>query len=246
MHVGFYESRKQALKSGTDFASNSFSPPGTASDAELVESTQIDLALGNYSTPNSSLIPIVSSALILRPGEEGKFTYTDDSGTTVTEILKHPLVPSDANGKLPATKMDNLLDLAPIHVELRARVKPLLSLFIGTRTVRGVATTYRDKGIRRVASYNNLGQEIPLGATRKTRGPEVWLTAPEPLEPSPTAGCVTSNSRNPVIYQMQTASNWNSAFGAGLGSSPFVVNTNQVSGTCGSPRLRNTTTPARL
>jgi Flp pilus assembly protein TadG len=184
-YYDFVEARNRAVAAGLSIADSAFSAPGTPSDAQLVATQQVDTSLGNY-TLTASLTPSDSRAVILRPGEQATFSYVDDSGTTVPEVVTHPVIKPDINGNLPPQRMNAMLELAPIHVEVRAVVRPLLYFALGTRVVRGVATTYREKGIRRVVMRDSAGVDVaPLTASRRTGGPEVWLNSAEPLEPPP-------------------------------------------------------------
>jgi Flp pilus assembly protein TadG len=209
----FLEGRKRAIDSGLSTSSTAFTQPGVPSDAQLIGVTQVDDSLGNYTVPPP---PFVGSAAILRPGEQATFSYTDSSGNSVTEVVKHPLIPPDAAGRVPPQKMDALLNLSPIHVEMRAIVRPLLFFVLGDRIVRGSSTTYREKGIRRTIMVDSAGNDMaPATATRRTETPETWLTSPEPVEPPVT--CVPGGS---------WTARWASAFAnsATFGQA-YVVNT---------------------
>lgn len=126
----------------------SFTDPGVPSDAQLIATSQVDNSLANYvGTPPA---PFTSAAVILRPGEEATFNYTDDYGNPINDLVKHPLIPSDGGPGVPGRvappqRMEAMLDRAPIHVEVRAQIHPLLWAILGTRVVRGVATTYRER-----------------------------------------------------------------------------------------------------
>ena len=178
----FTVARAKAINDGLQSAKQSFSDPGVQSDAQLIATSQLDNSLNNYAgTPPA---PVISSAVILRPGEEATFNYIDDYGTPVTDVVRHPIIPADASGKVPPQRMDALLDLAPIHVEVRAEVQPILWAILGTRIVRGTATTYREKGIRRMIMVDNAGVDLAgPTATRKTGTGENWLVSPEPIQP---------------------------------------------------------------
>lgn len=182
-YYDFYQARNLALQPGITFALNSFTQPGTPSGAELLASSQIDDALGNYTTPTASLTPVSSSALILRPGEQGTFVYTPTGGSSVTNTILHPLLQPDFVGHLPPARMDNLMEMVPIHVEIRAKVRPLLMPLLGEKILRGIATTYRERGLRRVAMAAPAGVPIPAAGTRRSSSDEQWTQAPEPMEP---------------------------------------------------------------
>ena len=230
-YYDYKDGRANALISGLQFAMNSFTDAGIPSDAELIQATQVDDALGNYTSPMSPATQLVSTVAILRPGEQATFSYVDQYGNTIVDILKHPIIPSDINGKLPAQRMENLLGLAPIHVELRARVKPLLWV-LGTRTVKGVATTYREEGIRRVIAYDASGNEIaPTTATRKNnRTPEIWgLPVPEPVDPTVVCG----PAPGPGTLMARWARHWKSAFQQNtIYNTPWIVDTTSNLLTC--------------
>lgn len=182
----FRVARERALNARLANIAPSFTEPAVPSAARLIATSQRDNALNNYN--GAAPDPYLSSAIILRPGEEATFSYTDDRGDTKIDLVKHPLIPSDGGpstpGRVPPQRMEKLLDLAPLHVEIRAQVKPLLWAILGTRIVKGVATTYREKGIRRVVMVDNAGVDMAgPTATRRGTGPnESWLTSPEPVE----------------------------------------------------------------
>jgi hypothetical protein len=217
-YYDFYEARRLAVERGVRFASKFFAPPGVVSDAVLLQSVQRDDALSGYSLP----VPpeLVSSVLVLRPGERGEFRWDDDYGTTVVEEVVHPITAPLGDGTLPPQRMPNMLDLSPVQVELRAKLRPIVSFILPRITVRGTATVYREKGIRRTALIPPPGEELPgsATATRRTREPELFGAAPVPVEE--VVGCVA------------TAWDWKSAFQAIKGNEPFVRNTTQVGGVC--------------
>jgi hypothetical protein len=182
----FQVARARAIEAGRIAMSQSFTDPAVPSDARLIATSQVDNSLNDY--VGAAPPPFLSSAVILRPGEEARFNYVDDNGVAKSDLVKHPLIPSDGGpsvpGRVPPQRMEKLLDLAPIHVEVRAQVQPLLGVILGTRVLRGVATTYREKGIRRVVMVDNAGVDMAgVAAPRRVPTGEVWLTSPEPLEP---------------------------------------------------------------
>jgi hypothetical protein len=181
----FRAARDAALANGMAVARSSFTDFGTSSDAELFQVTQPDDALGNYTIDYNIHPPFQTGAAILRPGESATFSYRDDDGTLITDEIAHPTIPPVAGGQLPPQRTPALLERAPIHVEIRARIKPILASLIGTGTIRGVATTYRENGIRRVVMRNANGIDVaPLTATRRGRGSDpVFQTASEPVVP---------------------------------------------------------------
>lgn len=208
-YYDFAAARKLAIKDGMKFALNSFSSFETPSDAQLLKVKQTDDALGNYTADPNSLISYEEPVAILRPGESAEFSYVDDNGNAVTEVVKHPTLPPLDTGKLPPQTEPVLLDLAPIHIELRARVKPILWMIFGTRTVRGAATTYREKGIRRTPMVDENGNDVaPLTATRKgIGGPEVFTTFPEPQDApdSPAYGWKEAFRQSTIVSKARCA-----------------------------------------
>jgi hypothetical protein len=113
-----------------------------------------------------------------------------------------------------------MLDLSPVQVELRAKLRPIVSFILPRITVRGTATVYREKGIRRTALIPPPGEELPgsATATRRTREPEQFAAAPVPVEE--VVGCEAN------------ALGWLDAFTQSQGHDPGVRNTTQVEGVC--------------
>ena len=223
----FKVARERAMDSGLNAATNTFSDAAIPSDAQLIVASHADDSLENYVGVRPAAF--VKAAAILRPGEEVTFNWTNDYGTPVSELIKHPVIPSDGAlgvpGRVAPQRMETMLDLAPIHVEVRAKIRPLLWAILGTRVVRGVATTYREKGIRRVVMVDGAGVDMAGStATRRSGLTEVWLTSNEPLEP-PLACTVTMLA-------------WPNAFSQG-----WIVNTLRVGGNCPGKDLGDGATP---
>jgi hypothetical protein len=140
--------RRRVLEAATRFPLETFfTPPGTPSDAELIAFEHIDRELaGAGNNPPS----ITRAALVVRPGEVAY--QQGDPSKFVTNAMRAP----DPDNKLPAPpwSMRNSLRSNPIHVEIRAKVKPLcpriLCPWFGTeRIMSGRALGWRENSIPR-------------------------------------------------------------------------------------------------
>lgn len=105
-----------------------------------------------------------------------------------------------------------------------------------------MATPYREKGIRRVIMVDAAtGADLAPTATRRTGGPETWLTSPEPSEPLVTSGCTFGGGTDAGMRLV-----WGDQFSLSVAGDTRVVRTYNTAGPYGNWKLKDMPFQARL